>query len=234
MKIFSSCRIASLVLACAASSAHAVNPAPGLYFGIMGGGSYFSSISFSIYHPYTNRLTPGELTYKPMGNGGFQLGYRLEKFRFEGEFNFNSNSFDKLKLDIYRFPANKHKYGLRLRGNTAITSGMINAFYEMYTPDPDITGAVPYVGLGVGYGLVTNRVRFYRDNRLLQGSQEKQHSHAAIGQAIIGMSYFFDDFTSVAFDARYFSTTNVSSIDQRIQGASLNLLLNFSFDTPNQ
>lgn len=231
MRIFSP-YLASLILIASSSDVFAVNPAQGPYAGIMGGVSFFSSVTFNTYVPVNGAVIPAKLTYKPWGNGGLDLGYRIDKFRLEGELNYNTGGFDQLRFGINRLRTNNHSFGYRIHGNTSYVAGFFNAYYEMYTPDPDITGVVPYVGLGIGYAHVSSTLSFYNNNVILINSTARQRNSAGIAQGILGMSYFFDDFTSVALDARYATTNRISVIDARVASSSVNLLLNFSFDTP--
>lgn len=212
----------------------AANPAPGLYAGIMGGGSYSPRLNFAIVNPFTGVYTPGKLGYKAGGNGGGQLGYRICKFRLEGEVNFNYIPFDKLTISNFYIRNNVPVYGVGMKGETQFIAGLFNAYYEMYQPDGSIYGLVPYVGVGVGFANVQSRAKFYFNQVLIAGSQEKDSNSTAIAQAILGASYFLDDFTTVGLDVRYIGSRRINVLNERLQVLTLNVILNFSFDTPEQ
>ncbi|MDP1604815.1 MAG: outer membrane beta-barrel protein [Legionella sp.] len=247
MNFLSKCGIAGLMFA--SSGVFAAEPAMGWYAGIFAGPSFAPSRKFDIYSPFfTTTPLLGKLSYGVLANGGGQLGYRCNKFRFEGELVYNANNFDELTVNGFTITNNQERPGLSIRGKTSFTAGLFNAYYEFYDEDYSETQFVPYIGLGVGYAHIRNTLDFYYYspyyyiNRavLINRNRNSESTNSAIGQAIIGINYFFNDSISLGTDFRYMSTGSIGTLDSRItsrntsrvQVGTWNFLLNFSFDQP--
>lgn len=225
---------AGLVLASSASMA--VIPASGWYAGLMVGGSYAPSTNFNIPDPFVAYFPayasiPAKLSYNILANGGLQVGFRCENFRVEGELNFNSNSYDRLRIGYYTIGSSHNVQGLNLSGHTSLYSGFINGFYDFFNEENTDTTWVPYLGLGVGYARVQSTVDFFYQNTQLNFLTFKSNNNAPIGQAIAGLSYFLNDEWSMSGDVRYMSTRNIRQLDSRFSLVTLNFLVNYAFDT---
>lgn len=207
-----------------------------------------------------------ELDYKVLGNGGLQIGYRCNHFRIEGEglyayAGINKLIFNNLILNYpfslqlsnsfpvfsnYRINSLSSSLFLNVRGNTSLYGGLINAYYEFYAPDGGDVDIVPYVGAGIGYGLMQTTARFYFNgqqflqpltppysisNIIFNNNTESDSTH--IYQGIVGLSYFLDDFTAVGTDLRLMRTGNIKTVNEKLNITTLNVNVNFSFDQPN-
>lgn len=243
MTIFSKIGLTSLMLASGVASAY--QPAMGWYAGLMGGVSYAPGINFTVlnplavYFPPASNFTslPVKLTYNVLGNGGVQVGYRCDKFRVEGELNFNTNSYNKLQVGPFTIGSNSNIQGLYLNGHNNLYAGFINGFFDIYDEENTDTTWVPYVGLGIGYARVQSSIDFYANFtnipnpiRNRQIFTAKASTSAPIGQAILGINYFFSDELSIGTDLRYMSTRNIRLLDSRYSVGTWNLVLNYSFD----
>jgi len=229
------CKLGMASLLLASSVASAYQPAQGWYAGLMAGVSYAPSTSFNIPDPFVLAFPeftsiPANLSYNTLANGGVQLGYRCDKFRIEGELNYNSNSYNRLRIGYFTIGSSNNVQGLNLSGRTNMFSGFINGYFDMYDEENlDVTW-VPYVGLGVGYARLQSTVDFYIHNTQLNFLTMKNSTNAPIGQAILGINYFFSDRMSVGTDLRYMSTRTIRGLDSRFTLGTWNFLFNYSFD----
>lgn len=207
MNFFSKLSVVGLIMA--SSTAFAVEPAMGWYAGLFAGPSYAPETDFRFTQnaaaiPFNVGTTPynlvvrtpasgASITYGVFVNGGLQLGYRCNKFRYEGELLVDSNSISKLRYnslivsELYtgNFPSipytlvetdisnpnftltNKTaRNDFFIRGNTTLTGAFFNAYYEFYDQDYSYTRIVPYVGLGIGYASINNMLSLYYNTYL--------------------------------------------------------------------
>jgi len=241
------------------NSAYALNPVQGWYGGIFIGGSYSPAIDFSVvdFTQFFSTTTPlpssaipltkvsGSLKYSGFGNIGGQFGYRMDQFRLEGEFVYNSSPYHEITIGDYTFVAKKSGKGFRYNGNTNTAALFFNGFWDIYCLWPQ-SNAVPYLGLGIGYSNIQDTFKLYYEGTQVTNGKtthktqllDKQTSSAnlAIGQAIAGLSYFMDDYTTFGLDFRYFQTTKKTytnpliNVNTSASSASINLIFNGMFD----
>ncbi|MGQ3890660.1 outer membrane protein [Legionella sp. CNM-4043-24] len=233
MNIYSKLGLTGLMLASGIASAY--QPAQGWYAGLMGGFSYAPSTSFSISNPFVAFFPefasiPAKLSYNVGGNAGAQLGYRCDKFRVEGELNYNFNSYDRLRIGYFTIGSSHNVQGLNLSGHSNMYAGFINGFFDIYDEENMDTTWVPYVGLGIGYARVQNSIDFFIHNYQLNFLTAKASSNEPIGQAILGLNYFLSDNTSLGWDFRYMSTRKLDYLNSRFEVVTGNLVFNYSFD----
>lgn len=235
-------------------SAMALNPVNGWYAGFIGDVSYMGSLDFTVLNLDTIRLPNGgtaatttglpgstldsQINYRVMGGGGGQLGYRFcDRYRAELEVFFNTNEYNLIQFGNYgsidRATSINQDIGLNQNGRTNIITGMLNGYFDFYNPRSE-GYFVPYVGLGIGYASVQNRlVLNYNAQEVYRASLTKSGFAA---QVIAGLSYFLDDFTSFNVDYRYYSTNKISetntffSFNQRFAIQTVNISMNFAFD----
>jgi len=246
-----------------AGQAFAVNPACGWYAGLIGEVSYMPDINMTLNMPlisgslplivYPAGVTPSffpilpsravesTVNYRIMGGGGGQIGYRFTgNYRAEVEVIFNTNEYDYITVPGYgkieRGNSNNAKAGLSLNGRTNLMMGFLNGYYDFLSNDSEVY-LVPYVGLGVGYVSVQNRLRFIFDDQPIPNTRYNSTKGTFAGQVIAGLSYYLDDFTSFHVDYRYIATNGVKennllfNTNERFQVHTLNVSLNFSFDS---
>lgn len=193
----------------------------------------------------------GELSYRVGGGGGGQIGYRHCNFRFEGELLFNYNNYDKLTIDgltlkthqqqaiILSSPTSTATIAPTIDGHTDFGAAFLNLFYDFFDEDNDPTW-VPYVGLGIGYAYVQDKLSItypitittppVSTTTSVQRLTVKDSTSTPIAQAIIGISYFYNDDTSFGMDYRYLTTRTIDSLDARLKVHTLNFNFNYSFD----
>ena len=234
------------------SATFALNPVEGWYAGLYLGVSYAPDTLFPVTGPFGGiTLSNASLAYGVLGGVGGELGYRCGHLRAEGQILYNNNPYssitiDNLMINGTRTTFNGQAYPVSMRGQTNIGAALVNGFFDLYTPNRDnVDNIAPYVGLGIGYAYVQNNLTITYSNTttdpstitLQQGDFWRNYTSLA-GQAIAGVNYFMDDFTTIGIDFRYFSTTKQThsgryefiSFDTQNQIYSANLVFNGAFD----
>lgn len=222
--------IAGMLLAF--NTAFALNPVQGWYLGVMGGGTYAPKIDFTFVNPHTFANGTGQLTYSLGGNGGIFLGYLCNKFRFEGEALYNMNQFDKLELGTLVLKDHLTPNGVRIYGDTSFLAGFFNVLYDFYQPGVDVN-LVPYVGLGLGFASIQNDFKLYSvyfNNGITPIFTAKETTSTPIGQAIIGLSYFLDDFAAAGMDFRFLGTRKIDALGKSFRAATFNINFTYALD----
>jgi opacity protein-like surface antigen len=247
--------ISSILFVCVSTS-FALNPQPGTYGGVILGGSYIFPMNIypnnnllsstytnsSIFRDYVGGQDNNPLhtlTYNFMGLLGAQLGYRYEKFRVEGQFLFNSGTYDTLSYNNVKIKTNTDQ-AVYISGQSNILGGLANFYYDMLPPPNIDSNVAPYLGFGVGIASVQNNLYLYTQNtgvstKISEDSMLPSASSFA-GQLIVGFAYHLDDFSFFSLDCRLFSTANISqnyvggNDGIRYQFVSGNLTFNGIFD----
>ena len=246
------------LMTCVHSNTYAVDPTPGLYGGVIIGGSYMFPVTpypNSEYINYLNNTYPdfttnvpnvgtnsiGNLTYSFMGLVGGQLGYRYQNFRAEVEFMYNANNYDTLNVGNTKIHSDSNDT-VYIGGQANVLAGFLNFYYDLLPPASVEAQVAPFVGLGIGYASIQNNFQMNIDSQrvsnLIPGTNTQflPSSTAPAGQLIAGLLYFLDDFSFFSLDCRVFSTANISqgapytNKDIRYQLISGNLSFNGSFD----
>jgi len=225
------------------SFTHAATPVSGFYAGGFFGATYEQDINFNVTNPsgyiptsVVGTTGTGTLGYDILVDAGGQLGYRFcDNYRVEIQGLYNKNPYNFLRIGNYTLRNNSSSTtGLRLNGSTSAGIGFFNAYYDFLGDDSERSMA-PFVGLGVGYAYVYNVAKLFYDNNLINpsGTGAKLSKTAPAGQAILGLSYFMDDFMSVGIDARYYATASTTftnrlnkSFDTQMQIYAVNLFFN--------
>ena len=231
-----------------ATTAHAVNPEPGWYGGLIVGANYAANVPFN-YTNTSGEYLPGQLGHNIMGSVGGQVGYRwCDNYRAEGEFFFNNSPYSYLRLGDTTIHSPKTSPDLRLKGKTDSGIATFNIFYDIFGNFS--SNIVPYLGIGAGYAYVTNEVHFYFNNELLTEADytdivgaipSKKSKSGPVAQGIVGLSYYMDDFSYFALDARYLASANQTIINQQVRRTSneinaryqlysFNIIFNGAFD----
>jgi hypothetical protein len=209
---------------------HAVNPVQGWYAGINIGASYVPTVNFKGTSPVTLQTVNGKLTYDVLGQIGGQAGYRCDHYRVEGQFFYNNNPYNSLEIGNYAILSPSTSTAFRLEGSTDTGAVLVNGFYD-FLPTDTTSSTVPYVGLGVGYAYVADNIKFYYNETQLDAATTRKHVSSLAGQAIIGASFFMDDFTVFGLDLRYFTATAKTELLQtRPQIISVNVTFNGAFN----
>ncbi len=217
---------------------HAVNPPSGWYGGLILGASYAPTINYNYAGSLSGFPRDIKLKYSVFGDVALSAGYRMERYRVEGELLFNGNTYKELQFGNFKIQSTSGEssttspagmvQGLKMKGQTYTGALMINGFYDFFTPGAP-TYWVPYVGAGVGYAYVSNGIKFYLNNLEIPGSDLATHANTPAIQGIVGINYFLDDFFAFGLDARYFTTKAIQPFNARAQIASINLSVSGSF-----
>lgn len=205
--------------------ASAVLPQEGWYIGPMIGPSFASDLDFSLTNPLTGQPADGKLHYATGLNGGGQIGYRYDKFRFEGQILFNQNTFSQVDVANLTVTSGNPTTGLGFTGHTQFFAAMFNVFWELYPADREIK-MLPYLGIGGGYAQINNTLQIYNNTRQILSRQAS--AGAPMGQLIGGLSYFFNDRFYLAADYRYMTTPQHEELNSTVSTQSINVLFNFS------
>ena len=227
--------IEAIIVSCGiCSQAFALNPEPGLYGGVILGGTFAKKTTTNITNPITNNNVVSTLDYSGFGNFGGQIGYRINDFRVELEGLYNHAPYDKITFttanETFILKSKQIANTLTMKGNTDLITGMVNAYFDFFPFVGSQSNFVPYIGGGAGYANVRNKIKLYQGKNVISGSNVSENKGTFIAQAIAGASYFLDDFTTISVDYRFLSTGRVSPFNNRTQINSINLLFNGAFD----
>ncbi len=205
-----------------------LNPVMGGYFGMTGGATYAASANatpevhiFDIAFPIKTSLD-----YGVGGNFTASLGYRCNKLRVELEGFFNYNPYKQIKIGKYTFKANRNAL-LSYSGQTYDLAGFINALYEFYQQGTNVTNFAPYVGLGIGYGGISNQFTInFNGNQIYKYSKT---ASAVMGQGIVGLGYYMDDYCFVGVDYRYIGSGKIGTFGVQMKDQTLNFGFTYAF-----
>lgn len=224
------------------TTVNAVNPPRGWYGGVFLGPTMTNKITYPFKSPLTGADETGSMKYNVLGNIGVDLGYRINKFRVEGEFFYNASPYDELTIGSVVIP---HTSGtdapasasttpptiedLGMKGHTYTSALLINGFYDLFSHAEGSFWA-PYVGVGIGYAHIVNNIKFYDNDVAIGGSMTSSEVNKPAAQAILGINYFVDDFASFGIDFRYFATQKLEHLETGLRIASVNFTVAGSFD----
>lgn len=176
-------------------------------------------------------ITP-PVVYNGGVNTGTHIGFKDGPFRYEGQFFFNHNDIDSINIDgVPNNPALADE--IRFSGRTQTYAAMLNIYYDVF--ESDVTNQqrnivpVPYLGAGIGYAWVNNRLNFNGPDLTAIAPFKPSEQRFAF-QAIAGLSLYLDSVTSVFFDYRYFTTAELSAFNSHLQLHTFNIGANFLFD----
>ncbi|WP_028387563.1 outer membrane protein [Legionella fairfieldensis] len=200
------------------------------------GQPFFPTFITPGFNPFLSSLllVPARFKHGIGGDFGGQLGYRICNFRIEGELLFNYAPFSRLNVGgvIIR----KHvtpTIPIHLNGHTTVGAGLINAFYDFYDEENDPTW-VPYIGLGGGYAVMHNTITLTVPYLFTTAvSQEIRGSkNAPVGQAILGVAYYYSDSLALGLDYRYLTTKSITfnGFSARLEAHSVNFNFNYWFE----
>jgi hypothetical protein len=233
------------------SYTYAVSPVEGIYVGGIFGGTYQHNVhgtvnsntilnelsipSTAIPSLVANQPISSTLGYQMLVDGGGQIGFRFcENFRLELEGLYNKNPYNFLSVGNFTIYNNSSSTaGFRIDGSTSSGLGIVNFYYDFLGDGSN--SLVPYIGGGGGYAYIYNVTKIFYNGTLVTPNQQsvKTQNSTFVGQAIIGASYFMDDFFSVSVDARYYATptqqftTNFGvTQNMNMQVYSVNMLFN--------
>lgn len=216
----------------ASFAAFSLNPVQGWYAGLVGGATYAPNVDLMLINPVDHHNDKSTISYLLGGNGGAMVGYRLCNFRVELEGLVNDNKLKQVKIGQFTFGDTPNNERVRVSGYTYFISGLVNAIYEFYQPGSDRTNFAPYLGIGLGYASLQSKQSFEKEP-LTEPSFNldtlKESNGAGIGQAILGVNYFMDDFAAVGIDYRYMILTKTGHATTYFQPQTINLSFTYAF-----
>ena len=251
------CLVCLTSLIAITSTVYAFNPKEGPYSGLIVGANYAANVPFNFITDVTPRnpsgtSLPGQLGHDIMGSIGGQIGYRwCDNFRFEFEAIYNNNPYSYLRLNDVTIHSPDTSTGLRLKGQTQSGVATFNAYYDLFGDYS--SKAVPYIGGGVGFAYITNKIEFfYNDVQLFNNIESfleenygftvrNKSRSGLVGQAIAGISYYLDDYCYFALDGRYMvsqeqtilgrqSARVTNQFNVKYQLYTANIIFNSAFD----
>ena len=239
------------------SSTFALNPVEGWYAGLYLGVSYPPDTVIPVTEAF-NQIPIGNvsLAYGVLGGVGGELGYRCGHLRAEGQLMYNNNPYSSISTENLLINGTRTTITnpitgevtaqqLSMKGQTNTGAVLLNGFFDLYTPSNDnVDNIAPYVGLGIGYAYIQNNLAFRTSSGTSPGKFDIANGQfwrsytSLAGQAIAGVNYFMDDFSTLGIDFRFFSTTKqkhsgryaFTSFDTQTQIYSANLVFNGAFD----
>lgn len=217
----------------------ALTPLPGIYVGILGEISHNSSTQFN--DTFEGVPFSGTLNYNPVGaGGGGVVGFRIQKFRLEGEVLYNWVGYESITIGNCTLLSpnlvtptgqcpNAALQNIGFNGSSSILYGLFNVYFDFFTDGAD-TQIVPYLGIGIGGARVRSGPSF-TDTITKFSAGGNITSSTGAAQGIVGISYYMDDFTWAQFDYRYLTTNTVHDFsNNRFAINTLNFGINFSLD----
>lgn len=190
--------------------ANAVNPQDEWYAGITIGATQTRNYTYKFYDPLVKKTFNTTLYHKIGGDFAGALGYRCENLRAEFELMITDNPYNKISGGGVTINSKKTPGTYSIKGETYVGAGMINVYYDFFTPGEANSDWAPYIGAGLGYAAVKNIIHL--DYNISPGVPQIQiysysnHVNGTALQGILGISYFLDDFMAVSLDYRYFTT----------------------------
>lgn len=236
-------------------AAHALNPQPGTYGGIIVGANYPENVPFN-YVALDGTIKPAQLGYDIYGQIGGQIGYRwCDNFRFEGEAIYNNTPMAYLRLNDVTIHSPDTSTEWRLDGTTQSFVATFNAYYDLFGDYS--SKLVPYIGGGIGWAYIVNKADLYYNDSLVTTGERLQElidetgadittpaspkRSGFVGQAIVGLSYHMDDYSFFAIDGRFMASERQEVLNQQVRQTSntiearyalwsVNLIFNGAFE----
>lgn len=239
------------------STSFALNPVLGIYTNMGAGVAYTPNVTATTNTVSCKdkieclNLQPASVTlnYKLLGNVFGGIGYQWEKFRAEFEVLGSSNKIKTIDIGL----ANGSTVTLEdsaasgdiitFSGNTYLIAGLLNGYYQFYTPG-QTSSWVPYVGVGVGFGSVSTSANLDCNptnlpnppvtptlcNGEIPGAKVTNSGSTAVGQIMLGTSYFMDDYSTIFLDYRYITSGSIKPLNTSYKVQTFNIGFNFAMD----
>jgi opacity protein-like surface antigen len=206
-------------------------PVNGLYLGATNGFSYVADVKNATMPTVSTLTTTSRsvnLQYKLGYNLGVNLGYRIKnRFRIEGEFFMTFNNPRRIIIGSTKVP--NDVYGISGRVNTKY-GGFINGIFDLIPKDDfRFNQAIPYLGVGIGKAKQDIATKIERNGAYLSTPFSSEQS-VNIGQVIVGVLYFLDDYSNVGFDYRYMQTAKITTYNKSLARHNLNITMNIALD----
>jgi opacity protein-like surface antigen len=204
--------ITSALLAACITSSFAAVPIDGWYTGAFGGYAYLpNNIDKTSWG-----ITRSNADYQSGYNAGGALGFKSNPMRYEGELTY-------LKANINHFDIN-HLRAFDPNGYSNALLGLANIYYDFIGIT---TPLQPFLGAGIGYGWVQNRLDSsipYTNNRF--NASNSVFAYQATG----GLTYNFAENYALSLGYRYVATTHVADLGQMFQAHLANIGATYRFD----
>ena len=194
---------------------HASTPINGWYSEAFGGYAYLPN---NLNTPYSSLYRSNAL-YNAGYNAGGSIGFKSNPMRYEGELTYISANLQKFQIN------NVQQTGVN--GYTHAFTALANVYYDF----PNLVNALqPFLGVGVGYGLVNAHIN---STGPLGSTQYSGSSNVLAYQGTGGITYNFSESYALNFGYRYVITTQVNTTGRIFQAQLANLGAVYRFDGKN-
>ena len=198
-----------------ASFATAATPIDGWYSSAFGGYAWVPGNMNATNHGFTR----SNLGYQSGFDAGGSVGFKSNPMRYEGELTY-------LRANLSHFDVN----GIRQTDPTGYTNaalGLANVYYDF----PGLISPVqPFLGAGIGYAWVQNKLNSTGPFSLTSFSNANS---VFAYQATGGLTYNFAENYALSLGYRYVATTNISEMGQMFQAHLANVGAVYRFDGNN-
>lgn len=194
------------------ATATAATPIEGWYGSVFGGYAYLPN---NLYITQSNLLW-NNATYKSGFDAGGSFGFKSTPMRYEGEVTY-------INAQLNRFNINELPQ-VGLKGLNQATFGMANAYYDFL---PVISPLEPFLGVGIGYGYISSRIK---TNDPLNLTLFNAHNSVFAYQATAGLTYNFSECYALTVDYRYIATTRMNNFGKSFQANLGNVGALYRFD----
>lgn len=198
--------------ALASNLAIAATPIDGLYANVFGGYTYLpNNISVT-----QNAITRTDANYQDGFNAGGSIGFKSNPLRYEGQITY-------INAKLKDFRANGTKQTGVSGYNNAIFA-MANVYYDF----PSLVDPIqPFVGIGLGYGWLKNKL----DSRGPGAATQYSGSNSVFAyQASAGLTYNFAENYAIDIGYRYIATERPDRFGKVFQAHLANAAVIYRFD----
>ncbi len=221
-------KISLLLSSLFALNAHAVIPVEGLYYNFSIGGYYqpkLKQIALPAVSGVTDAASTPDLTNNFGGQGAFGFGYRFYK-RYRIETQIFGNGFNPKAL-ILNGSKIAPTTDTKLKGTMYNIGGLINAYVDFFpSARQDGSAYSPYFGLGFGIAYAHTELLFNSSSSTT--TTNSGNKSVKVAQGIVGISYWADDFTTVALEYRLQDYGKLTALNASPRSHSINITANFA------
>ena len=193
--------------------ASAATPVDGWYTSVFGGYTYVpDNVRIYSFGNYINNAS-----FNGGYNAGARMGYQSNPLRYEAEYTY--------------IHANARYFKVNFIGQTGVSGyssanlGMANIYYD--TPEM-LPGIAPYLGLGLGYAYIQERLESFGPAGFTFISM---NDSSFAYQGTVGLNYNFSENYTANIAYRYVSTTSSDNLGTRYQAhiASAGAVYHFDY-----
>lgn len=208
------------------------SPINGTYVGVTFGPNYttpFENVNLPIQSEYASN-TDGIITITNIypsygGDLGLMVGRRFkDRYRLELEFASTYSVLNTIKYITTTTPTSDNVKGYVSTYGSLFVNGFVDLF-----PSNDFKRASPYFGLGYGQAYVVTKADMYNGDVFVDTVLKVKKS-TTVAQAIVGVSYFLDDYTWLGVDGRVQRYSKIEQLGDSFTQYNINFTVNFTLD----